>query len=110
MERRKHERQELTAPVRFEWELPDSVRREGSGITRDFSANGLFVLTDDSPPVGTNIHFEVDLATSRVSSAVTVRAKGVVNRVEDSELEGRLAGFAVSARRMRLEKPAPQPS
>jgi len=110
MERRKHERQELTAPVKFEWVLPDSARREGSGVTRDFSATGLFVLTGDPPPLGTSIHFEVDLATSRVSSAVTIRAKGLVNRIEKSDLEGPLVGFAVSTRRMRLEKPAPEPS
>lgn len=110
MERRKHERQELTAPVKFEWVLPDNARREGSGVTRDFSATGLFVLTGDPPPLGTSIHFEVDLATSRVSSAVTIHAKGQVTRVETSDEQAGLAGFAVSTRRMRLEKFASEPS
>ena len=62
-------------------------------------------MTEESPPVGTMVHFEVDLRTSRLDSTVTVRAKGQVERVEVTDLIGQLGGFAVSARRMRLEKP-----
>jgi len=75
------------------------------GVTRDFSAEGLFIVTDDPhPPVGTDLHFEVDLETPSLGSAVTVRAKGKVNRIETTELTGRVGGFAISPRRMRLEK------
>jgi PilZ domain len=107
MERRRYQRHDLSAPVKFYWELSDSAHREGMGVTRDFSAVGLFVMTDDSPPVGTAVHFEVDLETSRLSSAVTVQAKGKVKRIETTNLTGRLGGFAISTRRMRLEKPEP---
>ena len=57
--------------------------------------------------MGTMVHFEVDLKTSRLDSTVTVRAKGLVERVEKTELTGQVGGFAVSTRRMRLEKPEP---
>jgi hypothetical protein len=103
MERRKHERHDLIAAVKFYWELSDSTHRQGTGVTRDFSAVGLFVMTDDPPPVGTTVRFEVDLETSSLGSAVTVRAKGKVNRIETTDLT-RLGGFAISTRRMRLEK------
>jgi hypothetical protein len=105
MERRKHERHDLSAPVKFDWELSDGTHRQGTGITRNFSAGGLFVLTDDPPPVGTTVRFEVDLERSRLGPAVTVRAKGKVNRIEMTEPAGRFGGFALSTRRMKLEKP-----
>jgi c-di-GMP-binding flagellar brake protein YcgR len=107
MERRRHERLDLSAPVKFAWKTDDSTRREGSGVTRNFSAGGLFVMTEDPPPVGTTVHLEVDLKTSRLDSTVTVLAKGQVKRIESTGLVGQLGGFAVSARRMRLEKPEP---
>jgi PilZ domain-containing protein len=105
MERRRHERHDLSVPVKFDWESTDSTWRHGTGLTRNFSAAGLFILAEDPPPVGAIIYFEADLDTSRLESAVTVQAKGQVERVEMADLEGRLGGFAVSTRRMRLEKP-----
>ena len=109
MERRRHERHDVSAPVKFNWELPDSGHREGTGVTRDFSAGGLFIMTEDPPPVGTTVLFEVDLKTSRLDSTVTVRAKGQVERVESTGPVSQLGGFAVSTRRMRLEKPDASP-
>jgi hypothetical protein len=107
MERRRHERHDLSAPVRFDWEPVSRTRQAGTGITRNFSAGGLFIMTDDVPPVGTTVHFEVDLKTSRLDSTVTVRAKGLVERIENTGLTEQVGGFAVSTRRMRLEKPEP---
>ena len=106
-ERRKHQRHDLSAPVKFEWELSDGNHRHGAGITRDFSAGGLFVMTGDPPPVGADVQFEVDLETSRLGSAVNVRAKGLVNRIEATDPAGQVGGFAISTRRMKLEKPEP---
>ena len=107
MERRKHQRDDFAAPAKFYWEMSDSTHRQGTGVTRDLSAEGVFIMTDDPPPVGTTVQFEVDLETSRLGSAVTVRAKGKVNRIETTDLVGRLGGFAISTRRMRLEKAEP---
>ena len=107
MERRRFPRHDLSAPVKFAWELADGTHRDGIGITRDFSAAGLFVMTDDPPPEGATVQFEVDLETSRLDSAVNIRAKGWVNRVEATGLAGRIGGFAIWTRRMRLEKPEP---
>lgn len=64
-------------------------------------------MTEDPPPVGAVVHLEVDLETSRQEVAVNIRAKGVVNQLETTNLAGRLGGFAVSTRRMKLEKPNP---
>jgi len=105
VERRRYPRHDLSAPVKFDWE--SDTHRQGTGITRDFSAAGLFVLTDDPPPAGAIVQFEVDLETSRADSAVNVRAKGRVIRVEATSLAGTIGGFAISTRRMRLGKPDP---
>jgi c-di-GMP-binding flagellar brake protein YcgR len=104
MERRRHERHDLSAPVKFNWESSESVHCQGAGITRDFSAGGMFVMTEDPPPVGTSVHFEVDLKTSRLDSTITIQAKGDVTRIEMTDLVGQLGGFAISTRRMRLTK------
>ena len=76
-------------------------------MTRDFSVEGLFVLTESPPPVGTAVHFEVDLKTARLDSEAIVRAKGKVIRIETTNSTGRFGGFAIFARRMRLRKPEP---
>ena len=107
MERRRHRRHDLSAAVKFDWESSDNTHCQGTGITRDFSVEGLFVMTENPPPVGTAVHFEVDLKTARLDSAAIVRAKGKVNRIETTNSTGRLGGFAISARTMRLGKPEP---
>jgi hypothetical protein len=104
MESRKHERHELSAAIKFNWELSDGTRGEGMGITRGFSASGVFVTAEEPPPVGTSVHFEVDLKISRLDWAVTVLAKGKVSRIEMTDLVGRLGGFAISTRKMALIK------
>jgi|ERR1700722_9476557 hypothetical protein len=105
MERRRHERQELSAAVRFAWESKHEGTRRGTGISRDFSPVGLFVWTDDPPPVGAKIHFTVDLNTGATGIEVTVRGSGQVRRAEKSDTAGQLGGFGVSTRRMSLERP-----
>ena len=104
MYKRRHERYDVCASIKFEWELADSTRGEGTGLTRDFSVKGLFVMTDDLPPVGSTVHCEVDLATSGSDSGAIVRAKGCVKRIEATPFVGRFPGFAVSSHRMKLEK------
>src|SRR5208283_1879075 len=101
MERRRHERHDLTAPVKFDWKSSDRTHCQGAGVTRNFSAGGLFVMTEEFPPVGTSVHFEVDL--ERGDSAVTIRAKGQVSRTEATQSRGPLGGFAIVTRRMRLQ-------
>jgi hypothetical protein len=91
--------------VKVAWQLPDGTARQVTGISRDFSAGGLFVWTDDPPPAGATVRFEVDLETSRLDSPVNISAKGLVNRVEMSP-----SGFAISTRRMRLERNEPPKS
>ena len=107
MERRRHERYDLTAPVKFDWKSSNRTHCRGEGVTRNCSARGLFVMTEESPPVGTTVDFEV--ALERADSAVTIRANGQVSRNEATHLGGRIGGFAISTRRMRLEALA-QPS
>ena len=85
--------------MKVAWQLPDGTARQVTGISRDFSAGGLFVWTDDPPPAGATVKFEVDLETSRLDSPVNIKAKGLVNRVESSP-----GGFAICTRSMELER------
>ena len=80
------------------------------GITRNFSAGGLFVTAEDLPPVGAMVHFEVDLEKARLDSAVNIQAKGQVIRIETFDFAERLSGFAISSRRMRLARSKQRPS
>ena len=105
MERRRYQRHRLRVSVKFGWQLPDGTAHQGTGISRDFSAGGLFVWTDDPPPAGAKVRFEVDPETSRLDSPVNIRAKGLVNRIETSP-----SGFAISTRRMRLGRNEPPKS
>lgn len=107
MERRSYHRYEVSAVVNFEWELADGTRRQATGISRDLSAGGLFVFTDDPPPFGTTVEFDLDFGTARPGTGVNVRAKGEVCRIEATSLPTQRAGFAVSSGRMRLERAEP---
>ena len=105
MERRRHERHDLTAPVKFAWSSRDGMRHDGAGTTRNLSARGLFIISEDAPPVGTTIVCKVNLNAARVESEVTVHARGLVRRVETIDSVGTNAGFSLAARRMKLERP-----
>ncbi len=102
-DRRTHRRYGLSAQVRFTWELAGGTVFPATGISRDLSAKGLFVMAEHLPPVGSAVRFVVDLST--VSwPAVKVRAKGQVTRVERPDFEGRVGGCAILTRRMTFEK------
>ena len=102
MERRRHERHDLSSPVIFVWGNSDACR--GVGVTRDFSAGGLFVFTEDLPTVGTSLQFAVNLAVPEGGPGLIVRGKGQVKRVEIADSMGRRGGFAATTGRMKLEK------
>lgn len=102
MERRRYERHDLSAPVIFVWGKSDACR--GVGVTRDLSAGGLFVFTEDLPTVETSVQLAVNLAVPERGPGLIVRAKGQVKRVELADSMGRRGGFAVATGRMRLEK------
>jgi hypothetical protein len=92
MELRKTARYPLDLGVTFEWtnDDPDSF---GTGSTRDISAEGMFVFSENCPPCNAQLTCEVTAPRSRSAGSLQIKASGRVVRVEDSQ--GKRRGFAV---------------
>lgn len=104
MDRRQHNRFDLSAPVTYSWEQ-GSIRSAGRGTTRDVSECGLFVLTESSPPLGAVIEFEVSFSF-RDDSQIQMRAKGKVIRVDADGTAKAVHGFAAATKVLWLYNPA----
>jgi hypothetical protein len=72
------------------------VSQRGKGFTRDISKRGMFIYSDDIPPIRTNVHLELAFSPlGKESSQLQMTAKAIVLRVEPpAELDGP-QGFAV---------------
>jgi len=101
MDRRNHQRFEVTATARFSWTDAGGVRWQGQGRTRDISEKGVFVLTPDCPPSGATVRLEVR-ASRLTKSGLIMHTKGQVVRVEVTEAPAAVAGFAASTRSLKL--------
>jgi hypothetical protein len=104
MDQRRHDRQRIRASIKYSWRSVQGRRLYGIGLTRDFSAGGLFVMTDVAPPLGAIIHCEIDFAVSIPTSKIWIRAKGNVSRVEQSSTAGQAGGFAMLTRRVEVKR------
>lgn len=91
MEERKAVRFRLPATVIFRWANQASV-----GRTRDISIEGVFVICDTLPPVGTALSFDVYLPPLETNTLQRphLEAAGKVIRVEVGEES---SGFAATA-------------
>jgi hypothetical protein len=76
----------------FWWEEPDGNRREGSGVTRDISTIGIYVVSSSCPPPGVRVQLQVSLPSLHGTlPGWRLDAEGQVVRVEAED-----DGFAVS--------------
>jgi len=73
MERRRHERHDVSLPVKLEW---------GEGMTRDMSVSGAYI---EAPifdvPVGQPFNFSVTVGQAE-SGTWTLRCQGMVIRID----------------------------
>ena len=85
-ERRKLERFELHAPVRFEVENPDNTRDEYELTTRDLSSGGAFLYSSHRFPEGAKARMEILISLEALrklmgeKNRASVRVKGKVIR------------------------------
>jgi hypothetical protein len=93
MELRKTARYPLALGVTFEW-TNDDQDYFGTGSTRDISAEGMFVFSENCPPCNAQLTCEVTAPRSRSAGSLQIKASGRVVRVEDSQ-SGKRGGFAV---------------
>jgi PilZ domain len=102
MDRRRHERFYLEAPLSFSWNDPEGVRHRHPGLLRDMSGSGVFVSTDDSPPQGARIQFSMSFHSLFSGSRLVIRACAQVVRVElGAPVQGRGA-FAAAIKTFTL--------
>jgi len=92
MELRKTSRYPLDLGVTFQW-TNDDQDHSGTGSTRDISAEGMFVFSENCPPCNAQLTCEVTAPRSRSAGSLQIKASGRVVRVEDSQ-SGK-SGFAV---------------
>lgn len=77
------ERYRIVAPIRFRWKTDSGSWREGSGITRDVSQGGVFVLCHPVPVPGSAIEVTVELPPlGGLKAPLVLHGKGTVVRVE----------------------------
>ena len=93
MELRTQVRFRLAANAVFTWESGHCSRLLGNGVTRDISLAGVFILTSNSPPVGTGVQLEIFVPPLlRGARSVRIKTEATVIRIEHS---GGAEGFAV---------------
>jgi hypothetical protein len=102
MDRRKNERHNVGGVARFHWKDKRGIDREERGNVRNVSVGGIFIETENPPPVGTAIFVQFGFDKLGRCPAVSIRAKGRINRVERIPLKDQGMGFAVSVGRMNL--------
>lgn len=71
--------------------------KEGSGITRDFSTEGVFFLTGQSLSLGEQLDFVMKLSYAHPSRTIPLRCRGEVVRIEP-DLEKLGVAVAISER------------
>jgi PilZ domain len=105
MDRRGRERYSLQAELSFLWR-DGGMSRSARGLSRDFSSGGIFVSSEDLPPVGAHVRFEVSVHSVFAPSQLVILAQGRVVRVEAHGENDRPRGFAavIEAPVLRDEK------
>ena len=89
MELRKTARYPLNLGVTFQW-TNEGQDYFGTGSTRDISAAGMFVFSENCPPYNARLTCEVTAPRSRSVGSLQIKASGWVVRVESAT-----GGFAV---------------
>ena len=83
MELRKHDRYQLRAPTFVFWAPRDGPSLSSEGITRDVSANGVYVNADETPAVGELVQIDILLPNPAPGEPeIHLTAEGVVFRVD----------------------------
>jgi hypothetical protein len=79
------------------------VSQSGKGFTRDISKRGMFIYSDDIPPIRTNVDLELAFNPfGNEGSELQMTATAIVLRVEPPAGLSALHGFAVINKSYKL--------
>jgi hypothetical protein len=79
----------------FEWKSGE-VSQHGKGFTRDISKRGVFIYSDDIPPIRTNVRLELAFSPlGREGLQLQMTSTAIVLRIEPPAELGGPQGFAV---------------
>jgi hypothetical protein len=102
LERRQHTRYSVQARVNFKWQDGGTLY-VGSGVTRDISANGMFIHSDSEPPEKADIELDVSFhSAASLDTNLQMSAAALVIRVESTASREGHSGFAVLNRSYEL--------
>lgn len=105
VENRKFARYQLDLPVTFSWKDAAGRSRSGSGVIRDISAGGVFILAGTSPPDGSAIRYETVLPQlEEVFSSLRMEVEGRVLRTEGPPEGKEISGFAAVCENFALQE------
>jgi hypothetical protein len=97
-ERRRSERFVVVAPVIFSWRTRNGILKTARGITRNICVKGMFVASEDCPPVSSVVRCEVQLPAFEGSEEPVVPlVLQAVGRVVRVRLHNTI-GFGMSSR------------
>jgi hypothetical protein len=99
------ERFAVRLPVFLNWRGAEEQECRAEGFTRDISTRGMFVVTNNVPPEGRVLQFEIDLAFDEGAPLTQVEGQGRVVRVERASSNSVAIGLAVSNIWFKLRAP-----
>lgn len=102
MERRQHERYDLQTPLSFSWKGARGVRYRREGLLRNISGGGVFVVTREVPPVGSEVRFSVSIHSVLAWSRLVLQATVSVVRADPTLRADTLPGFGAAMKSYTL--------
>jgi PilZ domain len=91
------------APVAFSWTDAGRIFKS-EGVTRDLSAESLFIWSQDAPPLGIPVQCHVFLPGANiVSEGIDMSIEGRVSRIEQHQARHHLLGFVIINERISVE-------
>ncbi len=92
-EKRRARRFDVPLPVKLHLEPQGPVQTDTA--TRNISASGVYLTLEENVEVGSELEWEMTLATPATAGEVRVQCRGRIIRVDRADVTGRI-GVAVS--------------
>jgi len=94
MDRRRHERYDLEAPLSFSWKDQQGIYHRADGTMKNISRGGVFVSTPAPPPVGVKVRFRVFFRFLHARSRLVMKTTARIVRVQTGQPGETPPGFA----------------